>query len=117
MANVKVANKLTSRRAARRSRYEKAEVAYGKILAADYADGDILEFDFIPSKEIIHGKFVASDGTALEIFYGANFAAPVAFPVSSALDISYKVEYIRGTGMVKDGVATAGEGDRLRLQT
>ena len=96
--------------AAKRSRYEKMETAYGKIPAAAWAVGDTLIFDQIPMLALVHAKFVAStpSGTTneLELFHGADLSSAVAWDLNAepaaaaAATISYVVEYIRGTGRV-----------------
>ena len=116
MAIVAVANSTTGmgRKAYKRTRFEKAEKAYGYIQAAGYTIGDTLVFN-IPAKELIFAKFlfngtagdVSATGTsaeALEIFSGATVTAgviAVTWNVGAgavASPISYKIEYIRGTG-------------------
>lgn len=109
--------------AAKRSRYEKAEMAYGFIPAAAYNVGDTLEFDGIPMKKLIYAKFVAtanlnSDTTSLELFAGTDISSPVAWDIvndTATGDINYFVTYIRGTGKIKDGIAVAGEGQLISL--
>lgn len=127
MATVQVKNSTTGTMgtvAAKRARYEKSEVSYGKIPAAAYAAGDTLSFDHIPMKELIHARFVAiadnnSDTPAvLEVFHGASLASALDFDIindGDTADISYVVTYIRGTGKVKDSSTTAGEGKLLKI--
>jgi hypothetical protein len=120
MANVQIKNSITNTIAAKRSRYEKAEVAFGKIPAAAWADGDTLVFDQIPMRSLIHAKFVSSAGTTdeLEIFHGADLSSAIAWNISNTnttTDISYVISYIRGTGKVQDATAQAGEGALLKL--
>ena len=95
--------------AAKRSRYEKSEVAYGKIPLAAYASGDTLYFGKIPAKEIIHGRLVTSEGHALEIFNKTDYSSAIAWAVDSStnspLDIHYAITYIRGTGKPHVGLA------------
>ena len=45
---------------AKRSRYEKSEIAYGRIPATAYAKGDTLVFDQIPMKDIINARLSRS---------------------------------------------------------
>jgi len=112
-ANVNVKNSATgamSTKAAKRSRFEKSEIAYGTIPAGAYAVGDTLVFANIPSKEIIHARFVAGTGKSLELFCGANLSTPVAWNVANGgatSAISYVVTYIRGTGNGHYGLANA----------
>lgn len=120
MANVQIKNSITNTLAAKRSRYEKAEVAFGKILAASWEDGDTLVFDQIPMKELIHARLVSSAGstTELELFHGADLSSAIAWNISNSnttTDISYVISYIRGTGKLQDSTAQAGEGKLLRI--
>lgn len=120
MATKQVKNSVTGTmgtKAAKRSRYEKSEVAYGKIPAAAYAVGDTLSFDDIPLKELIHARFVGNS-EVLEIFHGADISSAIAFDVSNsaaAADISYVITYIRGTGKVKTSANEAGDGELIKL--
>lgn len=123
MANVSIKNSLTNRIAAKRCRYEKMEVAYGKIPLAAWADGDVLVLDQIPLRQLVHARFVSSAGNSpeLEIFSGADLSEPLYFNLaggtsSLTTDISYTVSYIRGTGNVQDDTAVAGEGQLIQLQ-
>ena len=111
MATVNVANSSTGALgtiAAKRTRYEKMETAYGKIPAAAWAVGDTLVFDQIPMLALVNAKFVASDGTTpeLELFHGQSLTDAIAWDITAgavggaAATISYVVEYIRGTGKV-----------------
>ena len=115
MANKSVKNSTTGTMgtgAAKRSRFEKSEIAYGKIPAAAYASADVLVFDQIPSKEIIHGRLVTSEGHTLEIFNGTDIGSALAWSYNSAsgttvLDIHYVITYVRGTGKPHVGLANA----------
>lgn len=98
--------------AAKRSRYEKSEVAYGKIPAAAYASGDTLYFSQLPAKEIIHGRLVTSEGHVLEIFNKSDYSSAIAWTYDSAtsatvLDIHYVITYIRGVGKPHVGLANS----------
>lgn len=121
MATVNVKNSTTGDmglKAAKRSRYEKAEVAYGKIPADAYEVADVLAFTGIPMKELIHARFVASTGETLELFTGADISSEIEFDVvndSASADIGYVVTYIRGTGKVLVGT-NAGDGQLLKLE-
>ena len=112
MATVEIKNSLTNTKAAKRSRYEKMEVAYGKIPAAAWQDGDTLSFTQIPLLNLIHARFVSSSGTnnELEIFTGADLTNPINWNLvaGSETDISYVISYIRGTGKV-DGNTDQGK--------
>ena len=105
--------------AAKRSRYEKAEVAYGKIPAAAYATGDTLVFNQIPARAIIYGKIVTSEGSSLEVFNKTDFASAVAWTFASSsgtasLDLNYVITYIRGTGK-NAGATTPADGELLKV--
>jgi hypothetical protein len=121
MANVQIKNSITNTNAAKRTRYEKMETAYGKIPAAAWADGDTLQFTEIPMLNLIHARFVASVGSTpeLELFSGADLSSPIDWNLANSGnttgDISYVISYIRGTGNVRDGVAWAGEGKLIQL--
>lgn len=115
MATLAVKNSTTGSMgvdAAKRSRFERSEIAFGKIPAAAYASGDTLFFNQIPSKEIIHGRLVTSEGHVLEIFNKTDFSSAVAWSYDSAtsatvLDIHYVITYIRGTGKPHPGLANS----------
>ncbi len=96
--------------ASKRSRFEKSEIAYGKIPAAAYLSLDTLVFNQIPSKEIIHGRIVTSENHVLEFFNGTDFSNALAWSYNSAsgatvLDLYYVITYIRGTGRVHTGLS------------
>lgn len=117
MANVQVVNSTTNTQAVRRTRYEKMETAFGKILAAQYAVGDTLIFNKIPSKEIIHVS-LAGATKGKEMYYGTDFSAAVAFDInnsSATADLYYTISYIRGTGRIDDSVVEKGEGQILKV--
>jgi hypothetical protein len=121
MPTIQVKNSATGAmgtKAAQRSRYEKAETAFGVIPAAAYAIGDTLSLDHSPMKSLIHAEFVAGT-TALEIFHGADLSSPVVWDILQTngvtADINYVVTYIRGTGNVNTSTAEAGEGVLIRL--
>ena len=84
------------------SRYEKCEVAFGKIPAASYSLNDTIVFADVRSYEVISAKIVALSDTpvVLDIYPGADLASALTLPVASKVDISYKIEFIRGTGKV-----------------
>ena len=119
MATVYVKNSVTGTmgtQAAKRSRFEKSEIAYGKIPSAAYEVGDTLSFDDIPMKELIHAELV-SNGETKKIFHGTSLADAITFDISNSAataDISYVITYIRGTGKVKVGTV-AGDGELLKI--
>jgi len=121
MPTVQVKNSTTGDmgdKAAKRSRYEKAETAYGKIPAEAYEIGDTLSFDDIPMKNLIHAQFRAGS-TNLEIFHGADLSSAVVWDILQTngvtADIDYVVTYIRGTGHVKTAADTTGDGELIQL--
>ena len=112
MSNVNIKNSSTGALgtiAAKRTRYEKMETAYGKIPAA-WAVGDTLIFDQIPMLALVHAKFVASTPStttnSLELFHGADLTSAIAWDLNAepadaaAATISYVIDYVRGTGKV-----------------
>lgn len=120
MATVQVKNSSTGTMgtsAAKRTRYEKMETAYGKIPAAAYAVGDTLSFDDLPMKELVHARFTGN-GEVLEVFHGASLASALAFDVSNTAataDISYVIHYKKGTGAVKAAGTYVGDGELLKI--
>lgn len=120
MANVPVRNNVTGgqgNKAAKRTRYEKMETAYGKILAAGYAVGDTLQFVDPPMKELVHARFVGND-KVLEVFHGADLSSALAFDVEAsgaAADISYVIHYKKGTGKQRGPTDVAGDGVFLQV--
>ncbi len=113
MSNVNIKNSSTGALgtiAAKRTRYEKMETAYGKIPAAAWAVGDTLIFDQIPMLALVHAKFVASTPStttnSLELFHGADLTSAIAWDLNAepadaaAATISYVIDYVRGTGKV-----------------
>lgn len=108
------------------SRYEKMEVAFGKLAAGSFLLLDTLAFN-IPAKNIISAKFIIGATTAdadagaeiLEIFPGADvsntivWATGLAHAAVAAATLSYKIEYIRGTGGAGITPASAGSAAQL----
>jgi len=101
MANKNVTNSATGTmgiKAALRARYERSEVAYGKIPAAAYTLGDTLVFSAIPMKELIHARFVGASA-ALELFNSTDLTNAIAFDLANAgakADINYVIHYRKG---------------------
>jgi hypothetical protein len=106
------------------SRYEKLQVSYGVIPpitngAATYANGDTIVFSDVPSKSIIRATVIAhfpDQPAVLEVYPGSDKNVPftLSLPsgVTAPVEISYIIEYVRGTGRV--GTTTgdnSGEGD------
>lgn len=100
-----------------RSRYEKAEVAYGFVAADKYALEDTLVFSQVNAKEIIHAKLQAAGGAELELFNGTNIDNPVQWEIDSATpeQINYVIHYVRGAGGIDDGSKARGEGATLKV--
>lgn len=125
MSTVNVKNSATGdmgTKAARRTRYDRADVAFGQIPAAAYEVGDTLVFN-LPMKNLIHARFVATADnndttTTLELFTGTDISGAIAWDIVNDNDsgvIDYVITYERGTGKVNDGNATAGEGKLIKL--
>jgi len=120
MANISVKGTPTGtmgKLAAKRSRYEKMEVAYGQIKVnantPDMVIGDTAVFDQIPMRSLIEGRFVTNAGTPdeLNIFTAASDTdAAVSWTVAKdTTTIDYVVSYIRGTGHEGSGYARSGQ--------
>lgn len=120
MADIPVTNSATGamgNKAAKRSRFEKAEVAYGYIPAAAATVGDTLVFNDPPIRQIIKAELTAN-GEKLEVFHGADLTNAVTFDILNDGDpaaVSYVIHYIRGTGKVKTSASEAGEGVLLKV--
>lgn len=84
------------------SRYEKMEVAFGTVLAAAYTIGDTLSFAEVPASVVVSATFITADTTPIVVqaLNITDFTTPVPVNVTSgtAVDISYRIEYIRGPG-------------------
>ena len=97
------------------SRYEKMQVTYGVVAAADYALGDVLVFNDVPSLDIIKATIVAHSDSpvTLEVFPGTDVSTALPLAVTSPKPkISYVIEYIRGTGAVG---TTGAPGELLQI--
>jgi len=96
----KVAAGATDLSGFKRSRHEKLEVAYGVITAASYTQGDTLTFGEVPAQDIIRATVVAHSGSpvVLEVYPGTDISSAIAMTVGSAPKVSYRIEYVRGTG-------------------
>lgn len=121
MADVIVKNSPTGTMgtiAAKRTRYEKMETAYGQIPSEAFEIGDTLVLDQIPMKELIFAKFKAGT-TELEILPGADISSAIVWDLAQTngvtADIDYVVEYIRGTGRTDVSVHGVGEGQKIEL--
>lgn len=85
------------------SRYEKMQVTFGVIQAADYAVGDTIIFSDVPSADVVRATIVAHavSPVTLEVLPGTDLTSALPLVVGgSAVKISYIIEYIRGTGRV-----------------
>ena len=88
------------------SRYEKLQVSYGVIAAGSYTLGDTLIFSDVPSQDIIKATVVAHGGdpAVLDVFPGSDnsgtYTLNLPSSVSTAVKLSYVIEYIRGGGRV-----------------
>ena len=96
------------------SRYEKLQVSYGTIPSDSYSVGDLLVFGDVPSRDIIRATIVAHavSPVVLEIYPGTDISSAVSFDIVTNVEISYVIEYVRGSGQVGDG---SSEGDLLTL--
>jgi hypothetical protein len=88
------------------SRYEKLQVSYGVIAAGAYTLGDTLIFSDVPSQDIIKATVVAhgSDPAVLDVYPGSDnsgtYTLSLPSTVTTAVKLSYIIEYIRGGGRV-----------------
>lgn len=96
------------------SRYEKMQVSYGTIAAADYSLGDTVVFSDVPSKDIIKATIVAhtSSPVTLDVYPGTDVSSALTLAISEKATISYVLEYVRGTGVV---AGSTGPGDLLQI--
>ena len=118
MANVQVKNSIDNPNAANRAKFDQLGVSFGKVLAADWTDGDTLVFDQISAKTIVFAKFVSSAGAELEVYSSTDLSAALEWDTDNAgteTDISYVIHYVQGTGHIGDGSSQAGEGKLLQL--
>jgi hypothetical protein len=97
------------------SRYEKLQVSYGVVEAADYAVGDTLVFWDVPARDIIKATVVAhaASPVTIDILPGTNVTSALPLAVgASPVKISYVIEYVRGTGKVAN---STDQGDLLQI--
>ena len=82
------------------SRYEKLQVSYGRIDAGDYDSGDTLVFADVPSRDIIRATIIVHTTNPAELYVYPGTDVTEALPLSATghEDISYVIEYVRGTG-------------------
>jgi hypothetical protein len=119
MSNVQVKNNPTGTmgsRAAKRSRYEKLETAFGQVKVntnnPDIHLGDTAIFGQIPMKGLIEARLKTNAGTPnkLELLMGSDLTdSPVTWTVGADTTvIDYVVSYIKGTGHIGTGNAENG---------
>lgn len=96
------------------SRYEKLQVSYGYIPANKISTGDVLSFTDVPSADILRATLVAHEATpvVLEVFPGSDVSSQLSMNLlqSSGVvtsNISYVIEYVRGTGKVGVSASSA----------
>ena len=96
------------------SRYEKLQVSYGFIPAGTISTGDVLSFTDVPSVDIIRATLVAHEATPvlLEVFPGTNVSSQLSMNLQQSgglvtSNISYVIEYVRGTGKVMVSTSSA----------
>lgn len=96
------------------SRYEKLQVSYGLIPAGTINTGDVLAFVDVPSADIIRATLVAHETTpvVLEVFPGSDISSQLSMNLAQSAgsvthNISYVIEYVRGTGKVMASVSSA----------
>jgi hypothetical protein len=99
------------------SRYEKLQVSYGKVSSSSYALGDTLVFADVPSRDIIRATVIAHAATpaTLEVYPASDkdnvFTLLLPNNIASTPNVSYIIEYVRGTGRVgSDNSDNSGEG-------
>jgi hypothetical protein len=96
------------------SRYEKLQVSYGYIPANKISTGDVLSFTDVPSADILRATLVAHEATpvVLEVFPGSDVSSQLSMNLLQASgvvtsNISYVIEYVRGTGKVGVSASSA----------
>lgn len=82
------------------SRYEKLQVSYGRISADDYTSGDTLVFADVPSRDIIRATIIVHTANPAELYVypGTDVTGTLELNATDHEDISYVIEYVRGTG-------------------
>jgi hypothetical protein len=104
----------TDRGGLKSSRYEKLQVSYGTIAAADYTMGDTLVFADVPSRDVIRATFIAhtTNPAELYVYPGTDVSGTISLAATSKQKISYVIEYVRGTGRV---ASETDQGDLLKV--
>ena len=96
------------------SRYEKLQVSYGRIAAASYNNGDTLVFSDVPARDIVRATVVAHTANPAELYVypGTDVSSALTLRSTAKADISYVIEYIRGTGRV---ASNTDQGELLKV--
>jgi hypothetical protein len=105
------------------SRYEKLQLSYGVIDKLDYASGDTIVFADVPSRDIIRATIIvhSTNPAELYIYPGTDVSGTLSLRATSHENISYVIEYVRGTGRVgpvsglAEGETADDQGDRLKI--
>jgi hypothetical protein len=104
------------------SRYERLQVSYGVIPATAYTIGDTLVFSDVPAWDIVKATVIAHSASpaVLDVYPGSDnsgtFTLDLPTGFTSAVKLSYIIEYVRGTGRV--GSASGdnfGEGELFKV--
>jgi hypothetical protein len=101
MATKVIQNSLNNTSAKKRTRYDKLQVAYGRILVGaggtnDANVGDVVKIS-LPMKAIVHAEFKSSAGDSLTLFNKSSLS-PTWDVTGTPTYIDYYISYIRGTG-------------------
>jgi hypothetical protein len=104
----------TDRGGLKSSRYEKLQVSYGVISKTSYTSGDTLVFGDVPARDIIRATIVvhSTNPAELYIYPGTAVSGTLALRATEHEDISYVIEYVRGTGRVGTNLD---QGDLLKV--
>jgi len=96
------------------SRYEKLQMSYGSISKDDYSSGDTLVFSDVPARDIIRATIIVKTANPAELYVYpfTDVTGTLTLNATSKEDISYVIEYVRGTG--RPGTAT-NQGDLLKV--
>jgi hypothetical protein len=104
----------TDRGGLKSSRYEKLQVSYGVIPLGSYSSGDTLVFGDVPARDIIRATIVvhSTNPAELYVYPGTAVDGTLTLRATEHRNISYVIEYVRGTGRV--GTNTD-QGDLLKV--
>lgn len=96
------------------SRYERLQVSYGVIDELDYANGDTLVFSDVPSRDIIRATIIVHTTNPAELYVlpGTDLTNALTLNATEKKDISYVIEYVRGTGRPANNLD---QGDLLKV--